>query len=169
VNFLIHVKDLEMAASRLLIPIALTVLAVPILAQKAQSLCGLVTSSEAAGILGASVDQQDAGRTCVYRLKGPKATLVLEVRTKPVANAAATKANVTNAGATLQNEPNLGTGAYSAALKNSARVYMFKGNQMLILEATDTSQAKLADGTMDKVRAEAKKALDRYQVPTGSK
>jgi hypothetical protein len=158
-----------MAAYRLLIPVALTVLAVPVLAQKAQSLCPLVTSSEAAAVLGAGVDQQDAGRTCVYKVKGPKATLVLEVRIKPVANAAATKTTVTNAGATLRNEPNLGTGAYSAALKNSARIYMFKGSQMLILEATDTSQAKIPDGTMDKLRTAAKKAFDRYQVSTGSK
>lgn len=158
-----------MAASQFLIPVALTFLAVPVLAQKPQSLCALVTSSEAAGILGARVDQQDAGRTCVYKLRGPKATLVMEVRTKPTANAAATKANVTNAGATLRNETNLGTGAYSAALKNSARVYMFKGNQMLILEATDTSQAKIPDGIMDKLRTAAKKAFDRYEVSAVSK
>src|ERR1700733_15226715 len=108
-----------MATSRGLVLAVLTVLAVPVLAQK--SACATVTPGEAAAILGAAADKQDIGASCMYKVKGSNVSLV--VRTKPTATATATKANVVKLHAILRDEAGLGAGAYSATLTDSARRY----------------------------------------------
>lgn len=134
-------------------------LAVPALAQKTG--CDMVTQSEAGAILGSSVDKQMFGTTCIYKVKGSTVSLVVKT-SKSSSNAVAqTKANFAKVGGSIKDESGLGPGAYSAVRSDATRIYVFKGDQMVMIDYTDISRAKAPAGMLDKLRAGAKTALGR--------
>lgn len=134
-------------------------LAVPALAQK--SGCDLVTQSEAASILGSAVDKQAFGTTCIYKMKGTGVSLVVKIAKNSSAAVSSTKASFAKVGGTVKDEPGLGAGAYSAVRADSSRVYVFKGDQMLMVDYTDIARAKAPAGMLEKLKAAAKTGLGR--------
>ena len=136
----------------------LTALAMPALAEKKP--CDMVTQSEASAILGSATDQKAFAVTCLYKAKGSTASLVVRIAKNDGPEINSIKTNFTKAGGSVKDEGALGKGAFSAVRTNSNRVYVIKGERMVMIDYSD-AKAKLPDGLMDKLRAAAKTALGR--------
>jgi hypothetical protein len=141
-----------------MIAAVLTALAVPVLADKLP--CDMVTTNEATAIVGSAVDQKAFAVTCLYKAKTGTASLVVRIAKNDKTEVTSIKANFTKANGTVKDEPSLGKGAFSAVRTNSNRVYVFKGEQMVMIDYSD-AKAKIPDGLMDKLRAAARTALAR--------
>jgi hypothetical protein len=141
------------------------VYALPAMAQK--SPCELVTQSEAAAIIGSDVEKRPFASTCLYKSKtltvSKTSTLSLHLRVSKKDSAAITAAKdrAKKTGGTVKNEPSLGKGAFSTVAPNSNRIFVFKGDTMLMIDYRDSTPAKIPSGPMDKLRAAAKTALGR--------
>src|SRR5271165_3809252 len=133
-----------------MIAAVLTTLAVPVLAAKLP--CDMVTQSEAAAIMGSAVEQKAFAITCLYNAKAGTARLVVRIAKNDKTEVTSIKTNFGKAGGTVKDETALGKEAFSAARTNSNRVYVFKGEQMLVIDYSD-AKSKIPDGLMDKLRA----------------
>ena len=148
-----------------LIPALVAVYALPAIAQK--SPCDLVTQTEAAAIIGSDVEKRPFVATCLYKSKTlvvsktSTVSLHLRVSKKDSAAISAAKDMAKKAGGTVKNESSLGRGAFSTLAPNSNRIFVFKGNTMLMIDYRDSTPAKIPSGPMDKLRAAAKTALTR--------
>jgi hypothetical protein len=148
-----------MIRSQWVTTIMFAALALPALAQK--SGCAMVTQQEAAALLGKAVDVQAFATTCAYKVKGSTVSLVARTHKSNPSYVSKTKANFTKTGGVVKDEPGVGPGAFSAVRADSCRIYVFKGDQELLIDYADTAKAKFPDGLMDRLRAAAKTGLGR--------
>ena len=108
------------------------------------------------------MEQLPVGKSCLYRLKDSRLAMVVRVSKESAESIRLMKENIVKHGGSVQDEPALGTGAYSATRHDSNRVYAFKNGQMLMIDVTDSSKAAIPEGTVAKLRDLAKKALGRF-------
>ena len=134
-------------------------LAVPVLAQK--SGCVMLTQKEAAALLGKPVETQMFATTCVYRVKGTTVSLIAKTHKNNPTVVTAAKANFVGTGGVVKDEPSLGAGAFSAIRPDSVRIYVFKGDQELLLNYVDSAKGKAPDALLEKMKAAAKTGLGR--------
>jgi hypothetical protein len=135
-------------------------LAVPVLAQKTG--CFMVTQQEAAVILGKPVETQAFASSCIYKVKGSTTvSLVAKTHKNNPTAVNSVKANFAKTGGVVKDEPGIGPGAFSAVRPDSLRIYVFKGDQELLIDYVDTAKAKWPTGLMERMKAAAKAGLDR--------
>ena len=134
--------------------------------EKTSPACNLVTQEEAVSVLGPKAErlEGDTDDTCHYVVDGQPMQIVLRIEEMRSSGdkflAVVRRPAMEEKGYKIQDEPSLGKGSFSAAKADSVDFQVVYPKGAFSVGVRDES-AKMPPGTLEKLRALAKKALGR--------
>lgn len=141
----------------------LAALALPAGAQALKkTACSVVTQKDAEELLGPKAMQHVGPGSCAWNLAGSPLVFVVIVDSSPAVKQQILlpRQNVPKMGGTIQEEPGVFPGAYSATGKGAQTIYLLKGDTASSITITNDGKGMMSD-MLPKLRPIAKRIAGR--------